>query len=157
MPSSTVRWSVALEAGAEAASQSQQQLDEQLGRASATIEAATNTAQMADALHGLLAHLNRWEPLLLQSSQDAEGLPAPLANLAQELRGRVDQNVAWLASTLRAVSDRVDQLAGLRGPSEAAPLTDAEVDDLAASASAATLQETEVKPPLRFKTWAGRA
>lgn len=144
-----------LEAGCSSAARSQRELDEQLVRAAGTIEAATNTARMAEAVQSLLDQLKRWEPLLLQSSQAEGGLPEPLAKLSQDLRGRIDQNVAWLTSALRGVAERVEQLATLRGPGEpgAEPKADLEVPP----GSAATLQEAEVKPPLRFKTWAGRA
>jgi|SRR5688572_6991076 len=82
----------------------------------------------------------------------------PVEKVTQEVRQRINTDMAWLSKAMRDVAERVEQVAGLADQSEsrtgpaAAPSTAA----IEPKTDRSPIQK-EPAPPLRLRTWVGGA
>ncbi|MHC5024207.1 MAG: hypothetical protein ACYTGG_09900 [Planctomycetota bacterium] len=85
-------------------------LDERLDRVAAAQRELDGIGSTCARLDGLLERLGPWRPLLLGPGRD--GLPEPVARLVDDLKVGVTRDLGRLATTMRSVADRVDELSG---------------------------------------------
>ncbi|MDY7109244.1 MAG: hypothetical protein SYC29_11475 [Planctomycetota bacterium] len=89
-----------------------------IGRATAASRSLRPGAEIAAELRTVLAELEPWKRLLLETERDEKGMPRPVGRMVEGLRGGLGLDMARISATMRELARKVDDL-GLPVPAGA--------------------------------------
>jgi DNA repair exonuclease SbcCD ATPase subunit len=92
-----------------------------ISRATAATRSLRPEAEIATELRTLLAELEPWKRLLIETDRDEEGMPRPVSRMVEGLRAGLGVDMARISATMRELARKVDDL-GLPVPDGSAPV-----------------------------------
>jgi DNA repair exonuclease SbcCD ATPase subunit len=111
------------------ASSAWQRMGRCIGRATAATRSLKPGAELAADICTLLAELEPWKRLLLETERDEQGVPRPVGRMVEGLRTGIGLDMARISATMRELARQVDDL-GLPVPAdESSPRTGADEED----------------------------